>query len=432
MNMKKLLALIVAGLMLFSLSFAVAEDTFEDNLKTFLSGLNPDEEDVLLTVDAAGQSIVLRLGTDAAGVHGSAELAGTPVGEAMITSDAAYVTAMGQGLKVQYATVANFAKSMASQLFGELNLSMEQLQQDAQMLVMKVFPYMESFVKAVATEEVENGTKMTVNGEALADAVTGTFGGLLADEEVKACLDRYLPFLKSAGIEVTASDLQNQWDTSAEQIKQVLASSETFLTMYNDNTYDFEMLFANGSDSKAGIISKGTVAENVDTLTTIGTVGEEPEVTFVFKAQDNTIVYDMKSEEISMNEQIIMDGDQIKSIDYVLTSEGSPMVEMHYSEGHLVISGDGLSMVGEVTVKEPKHLEALLTMTQGSDVQIMNITVDIQDDALVCTMAVGEEKVVATLAAAEKTEWNDLSQNEGMMEITEEMLSTMIPSLLGN
>ena len=65
--MKKIVALLLAMLMMLNLSFAMAEDTFEENLAAFLNTLNVENGDLLLNAEAAGQAINVRAGKDEAG-----------------------------------------------------------------------------------------------------------------------------------------------------------------------------------------------------------------------------------------------------------------------------------------------------------------------------------------------------------------------------
>ena len=157
--MKKIVALLLAMLMMLNLSFAMAEDTFEENLAAFLNTLNVENGDLLLNAEAAGQAINVRAGKDEAGVHAALEIAGNAMGEAMLTADTAYVSAMGQGLKVQYQTVQNFAQKIIGSMMGSANLSMDQIQADFQMLASKLAGQLFPLRQALKTEEVENGVK---------------------------------------------------------------------------------------------------------------------------------------------------------------------------------------------------------------------------------------------------------------------------------
>ena len=181
--MKKIVALLLAMLMMLNLSFAMAEDTFEENLAAFLNTLNVENGDLLLNAEAAGQAINVRAGKDEAGVHAALEIAGNAMGEAMLTADTAYVSAMGQGLKVQYQTVQNFAQKIIESMMGSANLSMDQIQADFQMLASKLAGQLFPLMQALKTEEVENGVKYSVDAAVLAEALPGAIDSLLADEE---------------------------------------------------------------------------------------------------------------------------------------------------------------------------------------------------------------------------------------------------------
>ena len=170
--MKKIVALLLAMLMMLNLSFAMAEDTFEENLAAFLNTLNVENGDLLLNAEAAGQAINVRAGKDEAGVHAALEIAGNAMGEAMLTADTAYVSAMGQGLKVQYQTVQNFAQKIIESMMGSANLSMDQIQADFQMLASKLAGQLFPLMQALKTEEVENGVKYSVDAAVLAEDPT--------------------------------------------------------------------------------------------------------------------------------------------------------------------------------------------------------------------------------------------------------------------
>lgn len=426
--MKKILSLLVAMLMLLNLSFAVAEGTFEENLEAVLSEMNVQNGDLLLDVDANGQALAVQLGLDELGLHAAASMAGQTMGELLIAQDAAYVSAMGMGYKVKFQTVTDFVQKMITSMFGELNISPEQISADLQMLVGKLYMPVFSLLQAVNAEEVENGTKYVVNGETLAEALTTAIDNFLGDADVAACIDRYAGLLRMMNIEVSAEALKNNWEAKKEQVKAGLSGMECTLTTNNDGTYALEMIIPNG-ENKVAVLSNGSLGENVETLTTAGIVGEDPEVTAAFSVKDGVIVYDVKMEEATIYEEIALDGDELKSFDYVVTMNGETFVEAHYSENLFTMTTQDFTMKAEVVTKEAKKMEVVMTVNQNGEEQVMNVTLEVLDAAIAYTISAPGADIKMTLSMTEKGTWTDLTQAENMTELTEEMLMSLLGSI---
>ena len=88
------------------------------------------------------------------------------------------------------------------------------------------------------------------------------------------------------------------------------------------------------------------------------------------------------------------------------------------------------SITGEITSKEAKKLVATLTAEQNGETQVMTLTVEILDQALACTLDVGDQ-ILMNLSMTEKGAWTDLSQAEGLVEIDENMLMSLLSNVNG-
>ena len=426
-SMKKIVTVLVAVMMLLNLSFAMAEETFEDNLAAFLNTLNVENGDVLLALEAGGQTFNVRTGKDDAGVHAALSMGENAMGEAMLTADTAYVSAMGQGMKLQYQTLQNLAQSMLKNVFGEVNISPDQINADLQMLANKLAAQVLPLMQALTTEEVENGVKYSVNSEAFAEGLTGAVDGLLGDEEVAACIDRYAGFLRAADVEVSADGLKEAWAAKKDALKQNLSQSVMSLTVKNDATYAAEVLLPS-QEKKVAILSNGSMAEGLESMTTVGYEGEEPEMTMAITINNEEIVYDVKMAEVTVYEKMVLSDSGLKTLDYVISENGETAVEAHYADGKFTMTTPDASITGEITSKEAKKLVATLTAEQNGETQVMTLTVEILDQALACTLDAGAQ-ILMNLSMTEKGAWTDLSQAEGLVEIDENMLMSLLSNV---
>ena len=375
--MKKIVALLLAMLMMLNLSFAMAEDTFEENLAAFLNTLNVENGDLLLNAEAAGQAINVRAGKDEAGVHAALEIAGNAMGEAMLTADTAYVSAMGQGLKVQYQTVQNFAQKIIESMMGSANLSMDQIQADFQMLASKLAGQLFPLMQALKTEEVENGVKYSVDAAVLAEALPGAIDSLLADEEINACAERYAGFLTfTAGNSENLSfdQLKEMWAENKDTFKQNLSQTSAALTVLNDGTYAFEMLMPS-DEQKLAVLSNGSLAEGLESMTTVGFEGEEPVMTMAITFNGNEVVYDVKAQDVTVYEKLTLSENGLEAVDYIITENNETVLEAHYADGKLTMTGDGMNLTAEITTKEAKKLVATVTVEQYGETKVLTATV---------------------------------------------------------
>jgi hypothetical protein len=429
--MKKIVALLLAMLMMLNLSFAMAEDTFEENLAAFLNTLNVENGDLLLNAEAAGQAINVRAGKDEAGVHAALEIAGNAMGEAMLTADTAYVSAMGQGLKVQYQTVQNFAQKIIESMMGSANLSMDQIQADFQMLASKLAGQLFPLMQALKTEEVENGVKYSVDAAVLAEALPGAIDSLLADEEINACAERYAGFLTfTAGNSENLSfdQLKEMWAENKDTFKQNLSQTSAALTVLNDGTYAFEMLMPS-DEQKLAVLSNGSLAEGLESMTTVGFEGEEPVMTMAITFNGNEVVYDVKAQDVTVYEKLTLSENGLEAVDYIITENNETVLEAHYADGKLTMTGDGMNLTAEITTKEAKKLVATVTVERNGETQVLTATVELLDQALACTLDAAGTQMLLNLSMTEKGEWTDLSQAEGMTEVDENMLMSLLSQM---
>ena len=310
---------------------------FEIMLAAFLNTLNVENGDLLLNAEAAGQAINVRAGKDEAGVHAALEIAGNAMGEAMLTADTAYVSAMGQGLKVQYQTVQNFAQKIIESMMGSANLSMDQIQADFQMLASKLAGQLFPLMQALKTEEVENGVKYSVDAAVLAEALPGAIDSLLADEEINACAERYAGFLTfTAGNSENLSfdQLKEMWAENKDTFKQNLSQTSAALTVLNDGTYAFEMLMPS-DEQKLAVLSNGSLAEGLESMTTVGFEGEEPVMTMAITFNGNEVVYDVKAQDVTVYEKLTLSENGLEAVDYIITENNETVLEAHYADGKL-------------------------------------------------------------------------------------------------
>ncbi|MBQ6562771.1 MAG: hypothetical protein IJL88_02585 [Clostridia bacterium] len=427
--MRKLIAFLVAMMMLLNISFALAADTFEENVAALMNSMDPENGDLLLTVDAAGQNIAVQLGKDDLGVHAAAKMAGMTMGEMLIAQDAAYVKAMGMGYKVKYQTVVEFAQKMISNLFGELKLSKEQVLADVQMLAGKLTMQIMPLMQTLTTEEVENGIKYVVKSEEFAEALTAGIDSFVEDADIAACIDRYAPVLSAMKINLSADALKNAWAAKKDQVKDVLAQTNIALTMYQDGTYAFEMLVPNG-ERKIAVLSNGSIGQEIEMLTTAGYEGEEPEMTVAFSVKNDEVIYDVKSKEMTIYEKITMGENEIKTFDYVVTTNGETMMEAHYAEDKFTLTAADFAMTYEVVSKEARKMEAVATIKQNGEEQVVNMTVEVLDDSLACTMNAAGQEINMNLGMTEKGTWTDLTQDETLTELTEETIMQLMGSMM--
>ena len=165
-------------------------------------------------------------------------------------------------------------------------------------------------------------------------------------------------------------------------------------------------------------------------MTTVGYEGEEPEMTMAITINSEEIVYDVKMAEVTVYEKMVLSDSGLKTLDYVISENGETAVEAHYADGKFTMTTPDASITGEITSKEAKKLVATLTAEQNGETQVMTLTVEILDQALACTLDAGAQ-ILMNLSMTEKGAWTDLSQAEGLVEIDENMLMSLLSNVNG-
>ena len=162
---------------------------------------------------------------------------------------------------------------------------------------------------------------------------------------------------------------------------------------------------------------------------TVGFEGEEPVMTMAITFNGNEVVYDVKAQDVTVYEKLTLSENGLEAVDYIITENNETVLEAHYADGKLTMTGDGMNLTAEITTKEAKKLVATVTVEQNGETQVLTATVELLDQALACTLDAAGTQMLLNLSMTEKGEWTDLSQAEGMTEVDENMLMSLLSQM---
>ncbi len=427
--MKKLLALLLALVMAFSVVCAGAEESELDAKlnEFFVNLINLNDHDVSMTMNYQGQAFNVKVGQTEKGFNALLD----PLGGLMVGQDAAYLNFGGNTMAVKYETVTNVFKTMFSsaQASGGLSgLDFEKLSNAVMVLVSRSFGFIGGAMQAVNTEAIEGGTRMTFNAEALVNAINGFMDSLAADESAKNAINDLTGVLGMVGLQMDADQLFAAWDANKEMIGQLIKSLEITVDMLEDGKYEATVLIH--AEPVVKILSVGSADAATgafENTTTVAAEGEEPIMTAVLSFKDGVTEVNVSAPNMLLSEKIVTDAEKLISFDYNLNASGMA-VEMHYTDDKFSGSFGELSFTCEAVAKEATREVFQVTLNNAGTEISGQVVIALEENVLTVSSDLEGMAFDVSLAAVEKGEYPDYAADENLQWVDENMLMSLFSS----
>ncbi len=434
--MRKLSALILAVMMVFSATVAGAE-TFNDNLDAFMTNLMKlDEHDAALTASMDGGTYVLQIGKNDQGLNAdlamSMEDTKYSVGSLMVAQDAAYLEMMGSTMAVKYDVLSSLTGASGEAAEGETGnplagLDFEALSMGASTALSYGMSFLQEAMGTLKGEEIEGGTHFTVDTAALATVVDNTVSTILQDESVKQMWESLAPVMGMNGMNMSFEDLAAQWEENKAGVLSAIQNLNGYLNVMEDGSMEGLVQF--GGEQNVEMAFNMAQGENgFEFNATLAQSGQDPAVKLHAAIGPDTLNVQAEAPNATMNLNAQMQDGAVASLEFTASSEGSDF-SLTYSGNKITVAAADTTVELELVEMTETKAVCSIKIQNGENVQEGTVTAELHEDSLDVVLDLGGNAITATVSAVEKGEYKDLSQNEDIMWITPEMMMQMAGSV---
>lgn len=481
MTMKKLIALLLALVMLsvtaVSLGETVEEDAFEKHLNAFLSSLDLQNKD--LTLAATQQDTLLRL---VLGMNDEGTLNlmfaqnGEPQGSLQFDQEALYLTQNGSTMAVRMETLQNFFSQLPQKVLGlltQMGVDFEKISADLQTAVGLLQQFAAKLAPAIQQGGEAPEMILSLDSEAFGTLLGEAIDALLADESFAKLVQDYAPLF---GAQADLEQLRASWQENKDAVVAVAQTLKAQVTV-NSEAGDFNatcswdpkpglrfsadfigkmadramivegvMIAANGQDEyrieMSETMEKTSFLLNIPTKVTQHVVmtgnGEE------IVKQDMSLVLSEAGNLESFQVSQYQKGELAMKITYadnefaVYGPGEQEMLYIQYQTANelLLVRVAGTQITFGLAESDANHKTYVATINQGEQEMKVFFTCAILEEEgqeyLRFTVTSGEQTLLAMeVVQVEKIEFPALKDDETVNWITEEMLDQLFLQMVG-
>ena len=457
MTMKKLIALLLALVMLsvtaVSLGETVEEDAFEKHLNAFLSSLDLQNKD--LTLAATQQDTLLRL---VLGMNDEGTLNlmfaqnGEPQGSLQFDQEALYLTQNGSTMAVRMETLQNFFSQLPQKVLGllaQMGVDFEKISADLQTAVGLLQQFAAKLAPAIQQGGEAPEMILSLDSEAFGTLLGEAIDALLADESFAKLVQDYAPLF---GAQADLEQLRASWQENKDAVVAVAQTLKAQVTV-NSEAGDFNATCS--WDPKPGLrFSADFIGKMADRAMIVEGVmiaanGQDEYRIEMSETMEKTSFLLNIPTKVTQHVVMTGNGEEIvkQDMSLVLSEAGNlesfqmgeqEMLYIQYQTANelLLVRVAGTQITFGLAESDANHKTYVATINQGEQEMKVFFTCAILEEEgqeyLRFTVTSGEQTLLAMeVVQVEKIEFPALKDDETVNWITEEMLDQLFLQMVG-